>query len=206
MHPDLGGDPRAAALVNEAYAVLGDPVRRKAYDRTLDPARLRGGAPKAGAGAGARPSTRRADPGAWRAERCCPMCAAPLPSALRADARCARCDAPLSAPPQPKGDERELLGRRAAVRRARGDAAALVTDWRGGGFDARLVDLSIGGAGLVSAAQVSPGTAVRVVTASIDAVARVVACHRAASHWRVRLQWLTVRHLASRGVYVRATA
>jgi hypothetical protein len=134
------------------------------------------------------------------------MCRAPLPGTLRAEARCARCDAPLSTPPAPGGSERELLGRRAAVRRARSDAAALVTDWRGAGIDARLVDLSVGGASLVSAAQVSPGNAVRVTTASIDAVARVVACHRSASHWRLRVQWLTVRPLESRGVYLRAIA
>jgi curved DNA-binding protein CbpA len=33
VHPDLGGDTRQAALVNEAYAVLIDPARRAEYDR-----------------------------------------------------------------------------------------------------------------------------------------------------------------------------
>ncbi len=206
MHPDLGGDPQAAALVIEAYAVLGDPVRRRAYDRMLDLGRLRSNVHGPGTGADPRPPARRVDPSGWRTDRCCPMCRAPLAAALRADPRCARCDAPLTAPPSPAGGERELFGRRTAVRRARSDAAALVSDWRGAGFDARLVDLSLGGASLISAAQVSPGTAVRVTTPSIDAVARVVACHRSASHWRVRVQWLTVRPLETRGVYVRATA
>ncbi|MDR7417238.1 MAG: hypothetical protein QN200_12335, partial [Armatimonadota bacterium] len=32
-HPDLGGDVRTAQLINEAYRVLSDPVRRAAYDR-----------------------------------------------------------------------------------------------------------------------------------------------------------------------------
>lgn len=35
LHPDLGGDHQAAVQVNEAYAVLGDPGRRAAYDREL---------------------------------------------------------------------------------------------------------------------------------------------------------------------------
>jgi hypothetical protein len=39
-----------------------------------------------------------------------------------------------------------------------------------------------GGASLVSSFQVTPGHAVRVITPSIDGVARVVACHRSASH------------------------
>lgn len=32
-HPDLGGNELEAALINEAYTVLKDPLRRTAYDR-----------------------------------------------------------------------------------------------------------------------------------------------------------------------------
>ncbi len=32
-HPDLGGDEERAKLLNEAYAVLGDPDLRRAYDQ-----------------------------------------------------------------------------------------------------------------------------------------------------------------------------
>jgi len=32
-HPDLGGDPESAKLINEAYSVVGDPDLRRAYDR-----------------------------------------------------------------------------------------------------------------------------------------------------------------------------
>ena len=218
MHPDLGGDPEAAALVNEAYAVLGDPERRRAYDRSLDLARMRGGARGAGpahgsagssgqpSGAPPRPGPRHVDPSGWRTDRCCPMCRTPLPAALRADASCARCEAPLAPPPAPGHGERELFGRRSAVRRARDDAAALLTPGHGAALDARFVDLSLGGASLVSSGPASPGSALRVRSAAIDAVARVVACHRAGPHWRVRVQWLTMRALQSRGVYVRATA
>src|SRR5262249_55602423 len=35
MHPDHGGDPGMAAPVNEAFAMLNDPVKRAAYDRGL---------------------------------------------------------------------------------------------------------------------------------------------------------------------------
>jgi curved DNA-binding protein CbpA len=31
-HPDFGGDARLMASINEAWAVLGDPARRAAYD------------------------------------------------------------------------------------------------------------------------------------------------------------------------------
>src|SRR5580658_7882014 len=32
-HPDLGGDPEGAKLINEAYSVVSDPDLRRAYDR-----------------------------------------------------------------------------------------------------------------------------------------------------------------------------
>ena len=35
MHPDLGGDNWNAILVNEAYEVLSDPLKRERYDRVL---------------------------------------------------------------------------------------------------------------------------------------------------------------------------
>ena len=41
QHPDRGGDHHVAALLNEAYAVLSDPARRAAYDRSLRKERLR---------------------------------------------------------------------------------------------------------------------------------------------------------------------
>jgi hypothetical protein len=42
-HPDAGGDPGSMRALNRAWAVLGDPVRRAAYDRTLRDATWRAG-------------------------------------------------------------------------------------------------------------------------------------------------------------------
>ena len=33
MHPDLGGDHERAALINEAFATLSNPLKRAEYDR-----------------------------------------------------------------------------------------------------------------------------------------------------------------------------
>ena len=46
-HPDVGGGDRAMQALNEAWAVLGDPARRRAYDRSLGvlPPRVRPSAP-----------------------------------------------------------------------------------------------------------------------------------------------------------------
>jgi hypothetical protein len=205
-HPDLGGDPVQASLINAAYAVLSDPDKRRAYDRLLDLRGLRSNAHGPGAGPGPRPPARRVDPSTWRADRMCPMCRAPLPSALRADSRCLRCDAPLNAPAAAGGIERELFGRRASPRRPRSDAAAMITDWRGVAIEARMLDLSLGGAGLMTETAVSPGTPVRIVSSSLDAVAQVMACHQSASGCRVRVQWLTVKPIGTKGVYLRTSA
>ena len=35
FHPDTGGDAHSMSLVNKAWAVLGDPGRRAAYDRRM---------------------------------------------------------------------------------------------------------------------------------------------------------------------------
>ncbi|UUZ45909.2 J domain-containing protein [Janibacter limosus] len=34
-HPDRGGDAVRAQMINEAFCVLGDPVKRRAYDDEL---------------------------------------------------------------------------------------------------------------------------------------------------------------------------
>jgi len=60
-HPDRGGrDPAAMAALNEAYRVLGHPVRRAAYDQSLReiPVGARNGAPVRAAA----PASRRAAP------------------------------------------------------------------------------------------------------------------------------------------------
>jgi len=41
-HPDLGGDPEEAKLINEAYDTLRDPTKRSYYDNRLKSGRARG--------------------------------------------------------------------------------------------------------------------------------------------------------------------
>ncbi len=49
FHPDVGGDATRMAEVNEAWGVLGDPLRRARYDREQRQARARKAAAEAAA-------------------------------------------------------------------------------------------------------------------------------------------------------------
>jgi hypothetical protein len=65
-HPDAGGDPGRMRALNLAWAVLGDPVRRAAYDRALSGGTTPFEAPAAGsAPAGERPVTWPTDGDHW---------------------------------------------------------------------------------------------------------------------------------------------
>src|SRR5579864_1086898 len=65
-HPDLGGDEERAKLLNEAYAVLGDPDLRRAYDQARAGAAPRG---VGGLGAGWPGAGRPASQGSWTVGR-----------------------------------------------------------------------------------------------------------------------------------------
>lgn len=82
MHPDLGGDHAHAALINEAFRTLGDPVRRARYDKLL----------QAEAPIPAPPPSSAAE-----ADPQCPFCFEPhhRSDVERPDAVCAACGAAL---------------------------------------------------------------------------------------------------------------
>ena len=93
LHPDLGGDTAEAQLINEAYAALSDPSRRRRYDLTRQPVRrsARTDAPQASAiaaGAGTTASREYDNPAI------CAFCSAPAPSMIKPKSRCPRCESP----------------------------------------------------------------------------------------------------------------
>lgn len=211
-HPDLGGDPAAAARINAAYAVLTDPERRRAYDLSLSggpspdqPAKA-GPAARAAARAAvpAAPPALASDPATWLADRACPMCRHPLPAALHLDTRCPGCDSPLFR--RPNADRGELFGRRRSPRNARAMPATLRLPERPGDHAARLRDLSLSGLCVLSPVPAAERSALRVMTATFDAVAVVVGCRRQSDGWLLHGELLTLQLLRSQGVFVSAKA
>lgn len=212
-HPDLGGDPEAAAQINAAYAILADPERRRAYDLSLKAggaarksaaAAAPAAAPAAGAGAASSVAPAGAvsahDPAAWLADRACPFCRHPLPGVVRADTRCRHCDSPLFR--RPAFERGELFGRRSSPRNARPIGATLRLPGVAGDHAVRLRDLSLGGLSLLSPLPAAPRSAMRVMTAGFDGVAVVVGCQRQAEGWLLHGELLTLQLLRQQGVYV----
>ena len=145
------------------------------------------------------------DPSVWRLARICPMCAHALPAALRAESRCTRCDSPL-APPPPPGTGKELLGRRASVRRGRGHAAIVYPAWNAAPVAVRMRDLSMTGLSLYAQKPLRVRQAFRIVDPDFEAVAVVVSCRPAGHLYSVHASLLTVAFGKSAGVFVSATA
>jgi len=197
-HPDLGGDPDAAARINAAYAVLTDPELRRAYDKALT--RPRTAARPAAPVAPATPP----DAATWLADRCCPWCRTSLPVAIHADTRCSACDSPLF--PRPSAERSELFGRRRSPRNARPMAATLRLPNRPGDQPARVRDLSLSGLCVQSPFAATARTAMRVITASFDTVAVVVSCRRTSDGFLLHGELLTLKLLRSQGVFVSAKA
>lgn len=232
-HPDLGGDPDAAARINAAYAVLTDPARRSAYDRAL--ARAAAAArpgqrvppapplppvdprPQSPVAAAARNTvagrldalgaeTRTGpDPATWLADRVCPFCRRPLPVLVKVETRCEGCESPVFR--RPLVDRGELFGRRRSPRNARPMPAMLRVPQIPGDHAARLRDISLSGLSLMSSIRVPDRSAVRVMTAGFDAVMVVVSCRRSLTDgWLLHGELLTLQLLRTQGVFVSAQA
>jgi curved DNA-binding protein CbpA len=198
-HPDLGGDHEQAARLNVAYEVLADPERRRAYDRSMRQ-------PVRGV-AGSDPVTCSFDPWCWQADRRCPFCGHGFGGMPAPYARCARCDSPLAAAPATGRSGREILGRRRGQRFARDMPARVRAHGQKSEWPARRRDLSQTGLSLHSAHRIANGIPARVMTASFDAVAVIVASRRGSSAFIVHARLLTLLILsAARGVYVSAVA
>ena len=168
-HPDLGGDHETAILINEAYTVLSDPQKRRAYDQARrrmkkEQTLQKGGVPNAG-GSDYRPVANLKE---------CAYCAAAAPAVIIADTRCARCDSPLASICSWVNDKRELLGRRRGTRVSRTENATIHVGLNTPPSPARLKDLSPTGLSLITPVPVNLGTTVRVISPNVDIVARVV--------------------------------
>ncbi|MFM9883022.1 MAG: J domain-containing protein [Burkholderiales bacterium] len=195
QHPDLGGDHETASLINEAYQVLSDPVRRDAYARTYRAAWARGPAAE-------QKNEPAWDPADWKNRRVCPFCRASLPRTIDPDARCERCFCALTEPVKQSTRGRELIGRRSIPRVSKSEAAILYPNWRALPVAVRMRDISLNGLSLSAGIAPPVGQPIRVVGARLDAVALVVSTRQYQREWLINARLLTVRYTQRAGVFV----
>jgi hypothetical protein len=201
-HPDLGGDHWNAAVINEAYAVLTDPVRRAQYEREhqaqLRRERAGGPDPSPFATATATTATR------------CLFCgtAHPAQPNLRANAQCACCGSPL----QPASARRlGPSGQRTIERIPRLHPLLLYTTWpQAQGLRAECRDLSLNGILFATACTLAPGSVVQLQGELLRAVAEVTHARTedagSGSACLVGARFLSVLFARSRGVFLSARA
>jgi len=193
-HPDLGGDHYTATLINEAYAVLGNPAKRAAYDEAW---RSVAASPVATSGTAA--NAPRAAPASI-----CQFCGAAhgFAGRIHASASCTTCNTPLA----PAVRERLDSGQRAVSRVPRRLPLNYFSGWPGQGpFHGETRDLSLHGLRFVTHTALPVTKLLKVDCEALDALVRVVACQDHDERdwrWSIRAEYLTVRFRRARGVFV----
>ena len=188
LHPDLGGDHEGAVLINQAYAVLRDPVKRAQYDLALPPRRAqRRPAPPA--------------PISAVAAKRCPFCHAPSTAATARTPRCVTCDSPLTPVSRASGNT-ELFGRRALPRLPKAAQLMIYPQWPHAGVPATLRDLSPAGISLVTLLATRPGQVLKIASAVIAGIAQIVSSDPERDGFAVRALLLSAEFQLKAGSFV----
>jgi hypothetical protein len=201
QHPDLGGDTAAAALINEAFETLKDPVRRAAYDRRL-----------AGAGPLDHPAEApdHTPPHVLTAPaRACLFCGESYVErqSRMLDARCTGCGSPLCSAPTAA---RSTASRRGFHRTPLILHVSCEVKGSHGSFDGVTENLSVAGLRLLSSQEVAVDRVVRLDCEFCSAVGVVRYAHEASGRsrrwWEIGIEFKTVHVKRMRGSLVSASA
>ncbi len=171
-HPDLGGDPATAALINEAYAVLTDPEQRAEYDARLAILAQVAEGP-------AEESPPQPEPEPIRSLdpfRECVFCEVPHEHGkfIEVDAGCDNCGSPLYT-----ADYRrmEQADQRAVARIDKRQYITFYTEWpQHRGHRGVTEDISLNGLRFVTKAELREGQRIKIVSEVVEAIAQVRNC------------------------------
>lgn len=204
MHPDLGGNPGDAALINEAYGVLSDPAKRAAYDRELPalstpyaaaPQQEHDGAPAAQSG-----SHRRRRTTARSGPHQCPFCHEEHPQRVTEESLCTECGSPLHRWKNPQEGADWV---RALDRIPRNVPIRFWVAWpQTRPAEGELVDVSLSGLGFLTDEPLGKDQFLKLDNELLQAVARVVYCRPAGKRWQIGVQFFTLRLARTRGTFV----
>ena len=214
------------ALLQEAYATLRDPQRRREYDDALasqghrKPAHDSPGersapqslaADEIQAGAVKASAAARAEPNPWTAAAgyeplitgYCAFCKTPHPVWVgpAEDASCVECGSPLAPPTQ----ERLEPARRGLARVERNDMLGYYVYWPGRRHTGTLQDLSPSGLRFASVQALASGQILKIDADRFQATGEVAYARREGAALAVGVRFLAVRFASQRGNFIAAT-
>ena len=208
MHPDLGGDHRDAALVNEAYAVLIDPSARAEYDASLAIAGNRTRRSNATTSGHRTDKAGQSTKNKWQPNSTshCAFCHVQhnLGKNIAPDSVCAQCNSPLF---RAEKQTLENSGQRAVKRIDKRWPVAFFTGWppdrRRTGY---TEDMSLNGMQLLTTEVLTEGQILSITSEAFDAVGRVANLRKNAGgsgrQWQAGLEFLTLRFHRPSGTFV----
>ncbi|MBT8099981.1 MAG: DnaJ domain-containing protein [Gammaproteobacteria bacterium] len=193
-HPDLGGDPATASLINEAYAVLTNASRRAEYDARLDLmdvfANGVGDRPgdvaetsesAAAAGEEEAPAQRIINP-----YKQCAFCEAAHGhgQVIEANALCESCGSPLAVA---ENRRMESSDQRAVARIDKQQNVRFFTHWpQREGFAGQTEDISLNGLRLVTGHDLVAGQCIKIISNVVEAVGNVTHCNWSRRRWKTK--------------------
>ena len=208
MHPDLGGDPQEAALVNEAYAVLTDPAARQKYDASLKRR-----------DSGDQSARRNIDPDTYRDvdatelvnNGVCAFCKTPHAhgSQVPPDVSCSTCGSALFPATR---HSLEQSDQRIIQRINRAWQITFYTQWPAPrSYAGTTHDVSLNGMQLLTTTPLEDQQIIKITSSTLDAVARVVNRRQEqyglfGTRWRIGLEFLTLRFHQTQGAFLRIDA
>ncbi len=210
MHPDLGGDQTNAALINEAYAVLMDPVARSKYDESLKAVQNNQAVvnqPPSGKHNTQQSSAvvrKVLDPNQ------CAFCELPhhLGESITPDCVCMRCGSALF--PASK-QVLEQNGKRIIQRIEKQWPVSFYIQWPiVRGYLGRTQDVSLNGIQMLSHTPLQDGQILKLNSHMLDAVAIVVNVRNdhtiLRKRWRIGLEFITLRFHQTQGTFIKIDA
>ena len=160
QHPDLGGSAADASVLNEAYEVLSDPVRRADYDKQFF-ARY--------------PKQSRSQNKPPRTTVLCPVCKKPQETKPQPGERCATCQSPLQSD-TPMENKRSC--QRAISRTKKEERITYRTSWPGKSQRGMMLDFSPKGLRFLCFEQLPAGSILRISCRHFEASAVITNIHR----------------------------
>jgi len=208
QHPDLGGDHRNAALINEAYAIISDPRKRAEYDRTFLPANTAQAINRQTGKASTTSASPRNDNKKHQsvAQETCAFCGAAhrYGSNPHRDAVCGKCASPLRHIEELRF---ERSCRRLVDRISKNICIVFYTGWpQKKGYNGAVQDISPRGMQFVTDKSPKTGMHIKVECETCSAVARITNYEKhsttSETKWVVGVEFVTILFRETRGSFI----